>query len=148
MEPQGTRRTLSLDIVTSDKYQTERQCQREHDATNDGLFLSGHSSLVDEFSLTGESDHVEIEPSRSPFLVQSWSMDMLIYLKGPDGPAGYQCKPPNTVMMDDFVFSGLVARNTTNTFNVALTFAFVTDFSGVNGLGVSTARLAIAKGSD
>ncbi|KAK7378401.1 hypothetical protein VNO80_03840 [Phaseolus coccineus] len=35
----------------------------------DGLFLSGHSLLVDESSMTGESDHVEIEPSKSPFLL-------------------------------------------------------------------------------
>ncbi|KOM57068.1 auxin-binding protein ABP19a-like [Vigna umbellata] len=67
-------------------------------------------------------------------------------LKGPDGPSGYQCKPPKTVTVDDFVFSGLVAGNTTNTFNAALTSAFVTDFPGVNGLGVSAARLDIAKG--
>ncbi|XP_027908177.1 auxin-binding protein ABP19a-like [Vigna unguiculata] len=67
-------------------------------------------------------------------------------LKGPDSPSGYQCKPPNTVTVDDFVFSGLVAGNTTNTFNAALTSAFVTDFPGLNGLGVSAARLDIAKG--
>ncbi|XP_017411561.2 auxin-binding protein ABP19a-like [Vigna angularis] len=67
-------------------------------------------------------------------------------LKGPDGPSGYQCKPPNTVTVDDFVFSGLVAGNTTNIFNAALSSAFVTDFPGVNGLGVSAARLDIAKG--
>ncbi|BAT98299.1 Auxin-binding protein [Vigna angularis] len=67
-------------------------------------------------------------------------------LKGPDTPSGYQCKPPNTVTADDFVFSGLVAGNTTNTFNAALTSAFVTDFPGLNGLGVSAARLDIAKG--
>uniref|UniRef100_A0A0R0KRJ2 Calcium-transporting ATPase n=1 Tax=Glycine max TaxID=3847 RepID=A0A0R0KRJ2_SOYBN len=35
----------------------------------DGLFLSGHSLQVDESSMTGESDHVEIEPSNSPFLL-------------------------------------------------------------------------------
>ncbi|KAH1194947.1 Calcium-transporting ATPase 12, plasma membrane-type [Glycine max] len=35
----------------------------------DGLFLSGYSLLVDESSMTGESDHVEIEPSNSPFLL-------------------------------------------------------------------------------
>ncbi|XP_027907189.1 auxin-binding protein ABP19a-like [Vigna unguiculata] len=67
-------------------------------------------------------------------------------LKGPDSPSGYQCKPPNTVTVDDFVFSGLIAGNTTNTFNAALTSAFVTDFPGLNGLGVSAARLDIAKG--
>ena len=35
----------------------------------DGLFLSGLCLLVDESSMTGESDPVEIEPSRSPFLL-------------------------------------------------------------------------------
>ncbi|CAI8614240.1 unnamed protein product [Vicia faba] len=35
----------------------------------DGVFLSGHSLQVDESSMTGESDHVEIEPLRAPFLL-------------------------------------------------------------------------------
>lgn len=35
----------------------------------DGLFLAGHSLQVDESSMTGESDHVEIEPLRTPFLL-------------------------------------------------------------------------------
>ncbi|RDY01772.1 Calcium-transporting ATPase 12, plasma membrane-type, partial [Mucuna pruriens] len=35
----------------------------------DGIFLSGHSLQVDESSMTGESDHVEIESSKSPFLL-------------------------------------------------------------------------------
>ncbi|KAL4305031.1 hypothetical protein HN51_038771 [Arachis hypogaea] len=35
----------------------------------DGLFISGHSLHVDESSMTGESDHVEIEPLNSPFLL-------------------------------------------------------------------------------
>lgn len=34
----------------------------------DGLFLDGHSLQVDESSMTGESDHVEIDPDRNPFL--------------------------------------------------------------------------------
>ncbi|RDX73029.1 Auxin-binding protein ABP19a, partial [Mucuna pruriens] len=67
-------------------------------------------------------------------------------LKGPDSPSGYKCKPPNTVTVDDFVFSGFVAGNITNPFNVALTTAFVTEFPGVNGLGISAARLDMAKG--
>ncbi|RDX66284.1 Auxin-binding protein ABP19a, partial [Mucuna pruriens] len=67
-------------------------------------------------------------------------------LKGPDSPSGYKCKPPNTVTVDDFVFAGFVAGNTTNSLNAALTSAFVTDFPGVNGLGVSVARLDIGKG--
>jgi len=44
------------------------------------------------------------------------------------------------------VFSHFVAGNTTNTFKSALTTAFVTDFSGLNGLGVSAARVDIQKG--
>ncbi|XP_057438619.1 calcium-transporting ATPase 12, plasma membrane-type [Lotus japonicus] len=35
----------------------------------DGLFLGGHSLQVDESSMTGESDHVEIEPLKAPFLL-------------------------------------------------------------------------------
>ncbi|KAK6937577.1 Cation-transporting P-type ATPase, C-terminal [Dillenia turbinata] len=35
----------------------------------DGLFLSGHSLQVDESSMTGESDHVEVDPARNPFLL-------------------------------------------------------------------------------
>lgn len=35
----------------------------------DGLFLNGHSLQVDESSMTGESDHVEIDHLRRPFLL-------------------------------------------------------------------------------
>ncbi|KAJ4832425.1 putative calcium-transporting ATPase 13, plasma membrane-type [Turnera subulata] len=34
----------------------------------DGLFIDGHSLQIDESSMTGESDHVEINHSRNPFL--------------------------------------------------------------------------------
>ncbi|XP_054821070.1 putative calcium-transporting ATPase 13, plasma membrane-type [Prosopis cineraria] len=34
----------------------------------DGLFLEGHSLQVDESSMTGESDHVEINGDKNPFL--------------------------------------------------------------------------------
>ncbi|KAA8527656.1 hypothetical protein F0562_035475 [Nyssa sinensis] len=34
----------------------------------DGLFLNGHSLQVDESSMTGESDHVEVNRSQNPFL--------------------------------------------------------------------------------
>ncbi|KAK8339730.1 hypothetical protein V6Z11_A08G055300 [Gossypium hirsutum] len=34
----------------------------------DGLFLDGHSLQVDESSMTGESDHVEVDACRNPFL--------------------------------------------------------------------------------
>lgn len=35
----------------------------------DGLFLRGHSLLVDESSMTGESDHVEVDGTQNPFLL-------------------------------------------------------------------------------
>ncbi|XP_031251486.1 calcium-transporting ATPase 12, plasma membrane-type-like [Pistacia vera] len=35
----------------------------------DGLFLNGHSLKVDASSMTGESDHVEINGSKNPFLL-------------------------------------------------------------------------------
>ncbi|KNA19929.1 hypothetical protein SOVF_056990 [Spinacia oleracea] len=34
----------------------------------DGLFLDGHSLKVDESSMTGESDHVQVDEKNSPFL--------------------------------------------------------------------------------
>jgi Ca2+-transporting ATPase len=35
----------------------------------DGLFIDGHSLEIDESSMTGESDHVEINHKKNPFLV-------------------------------------------------------------------------------
>ncbi|XP_058202209.1 putative calcium-transporting ATPase 13, plasma membrane-type [Rhododendron vialii] len=34
----------------------------------DGLFIDGHSLLVDESSMTGESNHVEVDLTQNPFL--------------------------------------------------------------------------------
>ncbi|XP_043719632.1 auxin-binding protein ABP19a-like [Telopea speciosissima] len=65
----------------------------------------------------------------------------------PEGPAGYSCKMPAKVTVDDFVFTGLgVAGNTSNIIKAAVTPAFATQFPGVNGLGISMARLDIAPG--
>ena len=66
-------------------------------------------------------------------------------LKAPQGPAGYSCKTPAAVTIDDFVFSGLgVAGNTSNLIKAAVTPAFDAQFPGVNGLGISMARLDLA----
>ncbi|GLT78628.1 hypothetical protein SLA2020_501570 [Shorea laevis] len=35
----------------------------------DGLFLDGHSLKIDESSMTGESDHVEVNSKKNPFLI-------------------------------------------------------------------------------
>ncbi|KAF8026923.1 hypothetical protein BT93_F3418 [Corymbia citriodora subsp. variegata] len=66
-------------------------------------------------------------------------------LKGPDTPAGFTCKSPAKVTVNDFVFSGLgIAGNTTNIIKAAVTPAFVGQFPGLNGLGISAARLDLA----
>lgn len=66
-------------------------------------------------------------------------------LSGPQGPAGYSCKNPAKVTVNDFVFSGLAAAgNTTNIIKAAVTPAFSAQFPGLNGLGLSIARLDLA----
>ncbi|MED6193140.1 Auxin-binding protein ABP19a [Stylosanthes scabra] len=65
----------------------------------------------------------------------------------PNGPAGYSCKSPAKVTVDDFVYSGLGAvGNTSNIIKAAVTPAFDAQFAGVNGLGISAARLDLAPG--
>ncbi|XP_027368744.1 auxin-binding protein ABP19a-like [Abrus precatorius] len=68
-------------------------------------------------------------------------------LTGPNGPAGYSCKKPAKVTVDDFVYTGLsAAGNTSNIIKAAVSPAFDAQFPGVNGLGISIARLDIEKG--
>ncbi|KAK6941308.1 Cupin 1 [Dillenia turbinata] len=63
------------------------------------------------------------------------------------GPAGYSCKSPSKVTVNDFVFSGLgKAGNTSNIFKASVTPAFAAQFPGVNGLGLSMARMDLAVG--
>ncbi|XBI08404.1 hypothetical protein VPH35_136141 [Triticum aestivum] len=62
-----------------------------------------------------------------------------------DTPAGYPCKAG--VGAGDFYYHGLAAAgNTSNLIKAAVTPAFVGQFPGVNGLGISAARLDIAMG--
>jgi len=68
-------------------------------------------------------------------------------LSGPDTPSGYTCKKPDTLTENDFVFSGLGATgNTSNIIKAAVTTAFANNFPGINGLGISLARLDLAVG--
>lgn len=63
----------------------------------------------------------------------------------PAGPAGYPCK--KSVTEKDFAYSGLATPgNTTNIISAAVTPAFDGQFPGVNGLGISIARLDMAAG--
>ncbi|GFP79478.1 auxin-binding protein abp19a [Phtheirospermum japonicum] len=65
----------------------------------------------------------------------------------PAGPAGYPCKKPASVTEADFAYHGLAAPgNTKNLIKAAVTPAFAEQFPGVNGLGVSMARLDLAFG--
>ncbi|GAV72791.1 Cupin_1 domain-containing protein, partial [Cephalotus follicularis] len=65
----------------------------------------------------------------------------------PDGPGGYPCKKQAMVTEKDFVFSGLgTVGNTNNLIKAAVTPAFVAQFPGVNGLGISVARLDFGVG--
>ncbi|KAK9099500.1 hypothetical protein Syun_026545 [Stephania yunnanensis] len=68
-------------------------------------------------------------------------------LKGPTSPAGYSCKDPAKVTVDDFVYSGLAAvGNTSNLIKASVAPAFAAQFPGLNGLGISVARLDLAPG--
>ncbi|GLT64889.1 hypothetical protein SLA2020_373530 [Shorea laevis] len=62
----GRRRPISIfDLVVGDVVYLKIGDQ----IPADGLFLTGHSLLVDESSMTGESDHVEVDSVRNPFLL-------------------------------------------------------------------------------
>ena len=64
----------------------------------------------------------------------------------PQGPAGYSCKPPAEVTADDFVYSGLaMAGNTSNSIKASINTAFADKFPGLNGLGLSMARVDLAR---
>ncbi|XP_059283933.1 auxin-binding protein ABP19a-like [Lycium ferocissimum] len=65
----------------------------------------------------------------------------------PDGPGGYACKKPSKVTADDFVFSGLATPVKLNPIiKAGVTPAFAPQFPGLNGLGISMARLDLAIG--
>ncbi|KAJ9168035.1 hypothetical protein P3X46_019610 [Hevea brasiliensis] len=66
-------------------------------------------------------------------------------LSVPDGPAGYSCKNPAEVTVNDFVYSGLGSPgNISSLVKAAVTPAFVDQFPGLNSLGISVARLDLA----
>uniref|UniRef100_A0A803MXC2 Germin-like protein n=1 Tax=Chenopodium quinoa TaxID=63459 RepID=A0A803MXC2_CHEQI len=65
----------------------------------------------------------------------------------PRGPAGFPCKDPTKVTIDDFVFTGFRGeKDTTNLFGNNVTFALVDQFPGLNGLGLSMARVDLGVG--
>ncbi|XP_050376542.1 auxin-binding protein ABP19a-like [Argentina anserina] len=65
----------------------------------------------------------------------------------PSGPAGYSCKRPENVKVNDFVYSGLGnAGNTSNIYRSVLTKASYDEVPSLNGLGISIARADLAPG--
>ncbi|KAK9664936.1 hypothetical protein RND81_14G078400 [Saponaria officinalis] len=65
----------------------------------------------------------------------------------PMGPAGYACKNPNNVTVDDFIFTGFrVGGPTNNIFKNNANLAFANAYPGLNGLGISLGRLDFAVG--
>ncbi|XP_019196218.1 PREDICTED: germin-like protein [Ipomoea nil] len=85
-----------------------------------------------------------------PVFTANASVNDFCVANGPgarDTPSGFVCKNTAKVTAADFVYSGLAKPgNTTNIINAAVTPAFVGQFPGVNGLGVSLARLDLAPG--
>ncbi|KAK1607587.1 hypothetical protein QYE76_031260 [Lolium multiflorum] len=81
-----------------------------------------------------------------PFSAMALTQDFCVAdLSLGDTPAGYPCKA--LVGAGDFYYNGLaVAGNTTNVFKATVTPASVAQFPGVNGLGISAARVDIAVG--
>ncbi|KAL6220239.1 hypothetical protein ACLB2K_007995 [Fragaria x ananassa] len=67
--------------------------------------------------------------------------------KAPTSPAGYACKNPSDVKVDDFVYSGLgVPGNSSNLSKVGISAAFVAQVPGLNGLGLSMVRADLEVG--
>ncbi|KAM0028395.1 putative P-type Ca(2+) transporter [Helianthus debilis subsp. tardiflorus] len=63
---QGRRQKISIfDIVVGDIVVLNVGDQ----IPADGLFIDGHSLLVDESSMTGESEHIEVNATGNPFLI-------------------------------------------------------------------------------
>ncbi|XP_065851532.1 auxin-binding protein ABP20-like [Euphorbia lathyris] len=60
-----------------------------------------------------------------------------------EGPGGYNCKKPESVTVKDFVFSSGLATpaNITSLTKSSFTPASIAQFPGLNGLGVSMARI-------
>jgi quercetin dioxygenase-like cupin family protein len=58
-------------------------------------------------------------------------------------PSGYECKPQETLTVDDFVSSRFVPGKIIDPFNVKLTVVSAKELRGLNGLGLSAARVDI-----
>ncbi|XP_058745440.1 auxin-binding protein ABP19b-like [Vicia villosa] len=62
----------------------------------------------------------------------------------PKTPSGYPCKSETIVTANDFVSSGFVAGSIKSPFNIGFTPVNVKNLPGLNGLGISVARIDYA----
>ncbi|MCH94154.1 germin-like protein [Trifolium medium] len=74
----------------------------------------------------------------------SYANDICVAKTNINTPSGYECKPQETLSVEDFVFSGFVPGETINPFNVKLTVVSADKLRGLNGLGLSAARVDIS----
>lgn len=109
-----------------------------------------------EAELSRVMKHMMISPAVSSLVILSLLLSLsdaivqdfcVADYAGPQSPAGYSCKHPEKVTVDDFVYSGLgVEGNTSNPLKFAVSTAFASDFPGLNGLGLSMVRTDLGPG--
>ncbi|GAU49049.1 hypothetical protein TSUD_134320 [Trifolium subterraneum] len=73
----------------------------------------------------------------------SYANDICVAETNINTPSGYECKPQDKLTVDDFVFSGFVPGEIKKPFNVKLTVVSAEKLRGLNGLGLSAARVDI-----
>ncbi|KAK7401537.1 hypothetical protein VNO78_13088 [Psophocarpus tetragonolobus] len=66
-------------------------------------------------------------------------------LKGPYSPSGYQCLPPNTLKVDNFVFNLQIPNISNHVLKAGINTVTVNNFPALNGLDLSVVRVAIDK---
>uniref|UniRef100_A0A0A9G5M2 Germin-like protein n=1 Tax=Arundo donax TaxID=35708 RepID=A0A0A9G5M2_ARUDO len=92
--------------------------------------------------------HVASILSLLPFTTPARIQDFCVAdLLATDTPAGYPCKPQDHVTADDFYYRGLAtAGPIVPPFKACLASAFVGQYPGLNGLGVSASRVDVLPG--
>ncbi|OMP04951.1 Cation-transporting P-type ATPase [Corchorus olitorius] len=96
----------------------------------DGLFLSGYSLQVDESSMTGESDHVEVDATANPFLfsgskVADGYAQMLVASVGMDTAWGEMMSSINSDKNERTPLQARLDKLTSSIGKVGLSVAFM-----------------------
>ena len=96
----------------------------------DGLFLDGHPLQVDESSMTGESDHVEVNSSQNPFLfsgtkVADGSAQMLVTSVGVNTTCGQMMSTISRDTNDQTPLQARLKKLTSSTGKVGMAITFL-----------------------